>query len=916
MTELFLHFFNGGIAAGWLVLFVLAARFLLKKAPKWVAPALWGIVALRLLLPFSIESALSLIPSAETVSPEVVHFDPRPTITSGVEAIDNAVNPVLSESFAVEDAAVSVNPLDVWTGVAGAVWLLGVALMLGYALFSWARLHRRMRTAVRLEEGVYQSENVPSPFILGVLRPRIYVPFTLEGTALKCVLAHERAHLARRDHWWKPLGYVLLALYWFQPLLWVAYLLLCRDIELACDERVIRTATPAQRADYSQALLACSTGKHTRIAACPLAFGEVGVKARVKRVLSYKKPAFYFVLAAVAVCVVLAVCGLTDPKTEDDTTPYRWTSSVSVQEVDRAVLSTGEELSESQLAALVKALNAVEKDELSDSGRGVPYTARVTLTCGEAEYTLGAGGEITELHMDSSTAAQYDAPMGPTWEVHNATLATLIASFSSATATLPDEPDGDDFPPDSGELPAAVEQAAVEQARQWYEWFRTEGGFAVTDYRVSVINHETSFRPERVPVSIYFFQTELHAADPESVTIAGGRSIDGEGWVSHVQYDQPCFLIFAEENGALRLLGTEIDDGDFFWQVQYGGLIGLLHENGLGSQQNAKFLFANDLNADGQPEYLYREGQTLRVLDIDGGVLWSAEVGEGEVYFLDRSENRFLYYAAGKDGAKCRLFDLCGGEENLLAHGTMALSAAADERAEFAETVNALLAQGGCELVGGTLSEQVYIDSNAGVFRVAVLGETSLTGNTAFDALILSLERSRAEAVSGGEFDVEHFSGALNPGYDSFQTPGWLVYDIDGDGQSELLFGENGDDGWDSIVFHIYAGDGTSVAYGWERSRYMLCGNGAVMHEGASGAGEYSTTIYRYQNGALVPEKTVYHLNGTNYYGEGLSADDFYVQQSDGTYAVSAAFTPVSEARAEEIIDSYRKLDLTFTPFN
>lgn len=913
MTELFLHFLNGGIAAGWLVLFVLAARFLLKKAPKWVAPALWGIVALRLLLPFSVESALSLIPSAETVSPEVVHFDPRPTITSGVEAIDNAVNPVLSESFAVEDATVSVNPLDVWTGVAGAVWLLGVALMLGYVLFSWARLHRRVRTAVRLEEGVYQSENAPSPFILGVLRPRIYVPFTLEGTALKCVLAHEQAHLARRDHWWKPLGYVLLALYWFQPLLWVAYLLLCRDIELACDERVIRAATPAQRADYSQALLACSTGKRTRIAACPLAFGEVGVKARVKRVLSYKKPAFYFVLAAVAVGVVLAVCGLTDPKTEDDTTPYRWTSSVSVQAVDRAVLSTGEELSESQLAALVKALNAVEKDELSDSGRGVPYTARVTLTCGEAEYTLGAGGEITELHMDAITAAQYDAPMGPAWEVHNATLATLIVSFSSATATLPDEPDGD--VPNTEEIPTAVEQAAQEQARQWYEWFRTEGDFAVTDYRVSAIYHEASFRPEGVPISIYSFWIELLAAESESVTIAGGRVANGEGWVSHVRFDQPCYLIYTTENGALRLLGTEIDDGGFIEQVGYGGLIGLLHENGLGSQQSAKFLFANDLNADGQPEYLYREGQTLRVLDIGGDVLWSAEVGEGEVYFLDRYENRFLYYAAGKDGARCRLFDLRSGEENLLAQGSMALSATADERKEFAEAVNALLSQGGCELVGGALSEQVYVDSSTGVFRAAVLGETSLTGNSAFDALILALERSRAEAANGGTFDTERFSGALNPGYDSFQTPGWLVYDIDGDGQNELLFGENDDDGWDSIVFHIYAGDGTPVAYGWERSRYMLCGNGVVMHEGASGAGEYSTTIYRYQNGALVPEKTVYHLNGTNYYGEGLSADAFYAQQSDGTYAVSSAFTPVSEARAEEIIGSYRKLNLTFTPF-
>lgn len=304
MTDLFLGFLNRGVAAGWLVLAVVLVRALLRRAPKWADVLLWGMVALRLVLPFSVESALSLIPSAETVRPEVVRYDPALTVTSGVRVIDNAVNPALRESFAA-DLAASVNPLYVWTEIAGVVWLLGVAALLGYTLVSYLHLRRRVRTAVRLEGNVYRSEYVVSPFILGVLRPTICLPSSLSDADRACVLAHERAHLARRDHWWKPLGFLLLALYWFQPLLWLAYALFCRDVELACDERVVRPLDPARRADYSQALLACSAPRRI-VAACPLAFGEVGVKERVKSVLHYKKPAFRVVILSVLICTAVS----------------------------------------------------------------------------------------------------------------------------------------------------------------------------------------------------------------------------------------------------------------------------------------------------------------------------------------------------------------------------------------------------------------------------------------------------------------------------------------------------------------------------------------------------------------------------------------------------------------------------------
>ena len=316
MAAVFLKLLNLSISASWLVLAVLVLRLVSKRSPKWMNVLLWGIVALRLVLPFSIESALSLIPSAETVSPAVVQFDPAPTITSGVSVIDNAVNPALSEHFSAVPTA-SVNPLYVWTYLAGWVWLIGLGAMLLYALVSYLRLRRRVSVSLCVRENIYLCDAISSPFILGVVKPHIYLPSGLDEVQRQNVLSHEQAHLARRDHWWKPLGFALLAVYWFNPVLWLAYTLLCRDIELACDERVIRTMDESAVKTYSTVLLACSMPRKAVIT-CPLAFGEVGVKERVKNALHYKKPAFWVVAASVAVCVIVAVCFLTNPPTDTD----------------------------------------------------------------------------------------------------------------------------------------------------------------------------------------------------------------------------------------------------------------------------------------------------------------------------------------------------------------------------------------------------------------------------------------------------------------------------------------------------------------------------------------------------------------------------------------------------------------------
>ena len=311
MNELFLKIINMSISASWLIFAVLILRLVLKKAPKWVNVLLWGIVAIRLICPFSFESALSLIPSAETF-PKKIISGPSFDVQSGITPVDNRINDYLGDRY-FEGVTVPANNGNTIMTILTIVWTIGILLLVAYTVISYWRLHREIDTAVRYKDNIFQSENVSSPFVLGLIKPRIYLPFKLDGQDMEHVVAHEQAHIRRKDHWWKPLGFLLLTIHWFNPLMWLAYVLLCRDIELACDEKVIKGLSNEQRADYTQALVACSVN-HRMIAACPLTFGEVGVKERVKSVMNYKKPAFWVIIIAVIVCVGVAVCFLTNPK--------------------------------------------------------------------------------------------------------------------------------------------------------------------------------------------------------------------------------------------------------------------------------------------------------------------------------------------------------------------------------------------------------------------------------------------------------------------------------------------------------------------------------------------------------------------------------------------------------------------------
>ena len=303
MNAVFLKLINMSLTASLLILAVLPIRLLMKNAPKQMTCLLWGIVAVALVCPVRFESRASVLPVTDPIV--ITQNDAQATDTLPLYQEE----PILIQDI-IEQKPLPTKPNYVEIG--GIIWCMGMLALLGYAAFSWLRLKRRVAASVEIEKHVYLCDDIDTPFILGMLRPHIYLPSSLDETTAQQVLVHERAHLARKDHWWKPLGYLLLTVHWFNPLVWVAYSLLCTDIELACDEKVIKDMDSGSKQAYSEALLTCSMPRHM-IAACPLAFGEVGVKQRIKAVLHYKKPAFWVILIALVVCVALCAGFLTKP---------------------------------------------------------------------------------------------------------------------------------------------------------------------------------------------------------------------------------------------------------------------------------------------------------------------------------------------------------------------------------------------------------------------------------------------------------------------------------------------------------------------------------------------------------------------------------------------------------------------------
>lgn len=776
MAAVFLKLLNLSISASWLVLAVLVLRLVSKRSPKWMNVLLWGMVALRLMLPFSIESALSLIPSAETLSPEVVRFDPAPTITSGVEFIDNAVNPSLSESFAAAPLA-SVNPLYVWTYLAGWVWLIGLGAMLLYALVSYLRLRRRVSVSLCVRENIYLCDAISSPFILGVVKPRIYLPSGLDEVQRQNVLSHERAHLARRDHWWKPLGFALLAVYWFNPVLWLAYALLCRDIELACDERVIRTMDESAVKTYSTVLLACSIPRKAVIT-CPLAFGEVGVKERVRNALHYKKPAFWIVVASAVVCIVVAVCFLTNPPTDTDAAGLVGFHREQVTYADVTDASGAQpsnvQLTAEETDAVYALLDALQYKRLGAASAMQDCYARL--------YFISAAGERCEVMLSEREMLVNPITGGKT--------ARLYELRSGSTE------------------------------------FR--------DYLLGCIGTSDA-APEQMS----------HPALSDDLTEAERGVIDE-------------FLHWAQALRAEDILNLQFRDGS-----------------------GSRFLVDAELTA--------LSAQLVPALNALTEAELYTQQGYGDSAYYTLTVNL-------RDGTQYTF--LCGFDCVRLLHPTfepgLSSSYPSDRPTLWIDSPALMACIDSLESSPAPLPD---FETVAGHSDAA-----STTGYAAYDALLAEISGLRRSGASDVQTDFSHDLLSVN---DYYQTPGWLLRDLDGDGILELLLGADWGDGH-SVIFNIYRLDGAKavrVVDGWNRSRWYLCTDGSLANEGSSSAFESSYSYYRYENGALRHLETVISLDGWLY--------------SDTTdhYVGGKGFRPVSEDEANAVREKYTHETLSFTPF-
>lgn len=785
MAAVFLKLLNLSISASWLVLAVLVLRLISKRAPKWVNVLLWGIVALRLMLPFSVESALSLIPSAETVSPAVVQFDPAPTITSGVNIIDNAVNPSLSEHFAAVPTA-SVNPLYVWTEIAGWVWLIGLGAMLLYALVSYLRLRRRVSVSLCVRENIYLCDAISSPFILGVVKPCIYLPSGLDEVQRQNVLSHEQAHLARRDHWWKPLGFALLAVYWFNPVLWLAYALLCRDIELACDERVIRTMDESAVKTYSTVLLACSMPRKAVIT-CPLAFGEVGVKERVKNALRYKKPAFWVVAASVAVCVVVAVCFLTNPPTDTDAAGLVGFHREQVTYADVTDESGAQpsnvQLTAEETDAVYALLDALQYKRLGAASAMEDCYARL--------YFISAAGERCEIMLSEREMLVNPITDGKTarlYELRSGSTELRDYLFGCIGASEPAEEEMKTMTEPTLSLTLTVPAAWEDIA----ELSAYDKGTAYLGYGIML----------------------FHLSEKNALAAYPDGGMGSVWWLVAMSWDN-----FKEWRGYDALPVPEI--------------LGI-----------AEYVLGAD------DEYVY-----LLVLPSD-------------VQFLENDPVSYRQYKA-----------LQSDSQGVLTR---------------------FLKDNGIHINDMCPASSVFSPPARG-------DAVRATGYAAYDALLAEISDLRRSGASDVQTDFSHDLLSAN---DYYQTPGWLLRDLDGDGV-ELLLGADWGDGH-TVIFNIYRLDGAKavrVVDGWKRNRWYFCADGSLANECSSSAFESSYSYYRYTSGELQ------HLETLLYLDDGSGSSPWRYSVTADHYVSSDDFRSVTEAEAAAVMDKYTYEPLPFTPF-
>lgn len=774
MDDVFLKLVNLSISASWLILAVLVLRVVLKKAPKWVMPLLWGVVALRLVCLFSIESALSLIPSAETISSEIVTETREPVLYEQA-TLDIVTNPTLPSAAEVP-VGVSRQQAQVDFNIYSVLWLAGMAALLVHALVSAGKLKRKLATAILLRDNIYESEFVDSPFVFGVVKPNIYLPMHMDEGTAAYVIAHERAHLARRDHWWKVLGYLVLALHWFNPLVWVAYILFCRDIELACDEKVVKGLDGAARADYSQALLSCAAPKRA-VAACPLAFGEGNIKMRVKSALHYRKPAFWVAAAAVLAVVIVAVCFLTNPRSERGSLVWaQKLNAADVASIELYVPAEGEarqykKLDTEEMAQAVELINSsrgtyIEKPETVYAG--LPVWFLLTMDDGTVHAVGSVVGHYLIIDGDTFDAdvenqAEWEnyvlkgdsaspidmadrlsyALYGMTTGVY--TLGEAVfedsvweTSYEETFANTKSTPElwlssalGTDM---TGILYGTV-TAARGYSYRFSEWEEIDLTVSNFDWLFRSASGEdwngTSAAKLRRENAHAWRGTKTADDDNATATIPEIARQDElaamDQWLLLQQKDGSLYLVMGYRSGGLPYSGAH----PYRWIVRLNG--------------SATELTRADLNGDGIEEVISYTGTStqepyrLRVSNQSGEELWSAELGLAHVgwssYFLyrDSVKTALLRYEPtiyqGEASYSYELFMLSENGKTTLAENSVSFSVNSDsadswpaEARKFADEVNRLLDKS--ELLFSTLNAELHSYGDGTVIRCAEPSES------------------------------------------------------------------------------------------------------------------------------------------------------------------------------------------------
>ena len=774
MDDVFLKLVNLSISASWLILAVLVLRVVLKKAPKWVMPLLWGVVALRLVCLFSIESALSLIPSAETIPSEIVTETREPVLYEQA-TLDIVTNPTLPSAAEVP-VGVSRQQAQVDFNIYSVLWLAGMAALLVHALVSAGKLKRKLATAILLRDNIYESEFVDSPFVFGVVKPNIYLPMHMDEGTAAYVIAHERAHLARRDHWWKVLGYLVLALHWFNPLVWVAYILFCRDIELACDEKVVRGLDGAARADYSQALLSCAAPKRA-VAACPLAFGEGNIKTRVKSALHYKKPAFWVAAAAVLAVVIVAVCFLTNPRSERGSLVWaQKLNAADVASIELYVPAEGEarqykKLDTEEMAQAVELINSsrgtyIEKPETVYAG--LPVWFLLTMDDGTVHAVGSVVGHYLIIDGDTFDAdvenqAEWEnyvlkgdsaspidmadrlsyALYGMTTGVY--TLGEAVfedsvweTSYEETFANTKSTPElwlssalGTDM---TGILYGTV-TAARGYSYRFSEWEEIDLPVSNFDWLFRSASGEdwngTSAAKLRRENAHAWRGTKTADDDNATATITEIARQDElaamDQWLLLQQKDGSLYLVMGYRSGGLPYSGAH----PYRWIVRLNG--------------GATELTRADLNGDGIEEVISYTGTSaqepyrLRVSNQSGEELWSAELGLAHAgwssYFLyrDSVKTALLRYEPtiyqGDASYSYELFMLSENGTTTLAKNSVSFSVNSDsadswpaEARKFADEVNRLLDKS--ELLFSTLNAELHSYGDGTVIRCAEPSES------------------------------------------------------------------------------------------------------------------------------------------------------------------------------------------------